>query len=115
MAGSWEHMTTDDGRLRNVATFHDMLDAGGDVYEAAEECYGMVQYLADVLARHTRVGGGMFVQMSRGELVAEAQENYKSGLALGGVQADGEAEPEVEVDADGHPAKRRAARKPAGG
>jgi hypothetical protein len=113
MAGSWSHMTTEDGRLRNVATFHDMLDTGGDVYEAAEECFGMVQYLAEELSKHTRVGGGMFVSRSRGELVAEARNNYQAGLALGGVQPEDEAEPEVVIDPDGHPAaKRRVSRKP---
>jgi hypothetical protein len=113
MAGSWKHMTTDDGRLRNNESFHGMLDTGGDVYEAAEECYGMVQYLADRLVQLTRTGGAMFVQRTRPELIEEARNNYQRGLELGGVQTEDEADPEVDVDPGGHPRSR--ARKPAGG
>jgi hypothetical protein len=98
MAGSWKHMITDDGRLRNNETFNGMLENGGDCYEAAEECYGMVHYLADQMAQMTRVGGGMFVARSAGELIEEARENYAHGVRLGGVQSEDESEPEDEEE-----------------
>lgn len=98
MAGSWNHMTTDDGRLRNNETFNGMLENGGDCYEAAEECFGMVHYLADAMARITQVGGGMFVIRTKAELIAEAQEHYQIGLSIGGVQGEDEEEPEDEDD-----------------
>lgn len=100
MAGSWMHMTTADGRLRNNETFNGMLENGGDCYEAAEECYGMVQYLADTLAAMTRVGGGMFVFKTREQLIGEARANYQSGLAIGGVQEEGEDEPDDDEEGD---------------
>jgi hypothetical protein len=90
-------MTTESGKLRNVATFHGMLDTGGDVYEAAEECYGMVQWLARQLAEARRA---LFIIETQGqlqadpadtvtrELIRDAQEHYKDGLAIGGVQED---------------------------
>ena len=46
MAGSWGHITDDDGSLLPPGKILDMLDTGGDVCEAFEECYGMVQWLA---------------------------------------------------------------------
>lgn len=91
-------MTTGDGRLRSNETFSGMLENGGDCYEAAEECFGMVHYLAAQMASMTRVGGGMFVAKTAGELVEEARQNYEHGLALGGVQSEDEEEPEDDED-----------------
>jgi hypothetical protein len=47
MAGSYSHCVTEDGKLRNPYDLAQMLENGGDVYEAVEELYGMVWYLAD--------------------------------------------------------------------
>jgi hypothetical protein len=80
MAGSWRHMTTGSGRLRNNESFCDMIENLGDAYEAAEECFGMVQYLAEQIAVETNA--------DRGQVIAGAQEHYKDGLKLGGVQRD---------------------------
>lgn len=78
MAGSYAHMTTDSGKLRNVGGFHGMLDTGGDVYEAAEECFGMVHWLAKQLESFTNI--------PRADWVSQAQANHAEGLRLGGVQ-----------------------------
>lgn len=60
MAGSYSHITNDDGTFRGA----DLLDHLGDAYEALEECYGMIWYLADGDA----------------DRVEEARQNYKTGL-----------------------------------
>ena len=49
-SGSWGHITDDDGSLLPPGKILDMLDTGGDVCEAFEECYGMVQWLAGRLS-----------------------------------------------------------------
>jgi hypothetical protein len=87
MAGSWGHMVTDDGRLRNNESFHDLLENGGDVYEAAEECFGMVWWLANEAAS----GAGVREEdraAFRQSIVEQARQHYKTGLELGGVQPD---------------------------
>lgn len=43
MAGSYKHVVNDDGTFRGV----DLLDHMGDAYEAVEEMYGMIWFLAD--------------------------------------------------------------------
>lgn len=80
MAGSWNHMTTKSGKLRNNETFSNMIENGGDAYEAAEECFGMVQWLAAELAIQN---GSAY---NREWWIERAQERYKDGLRLGGVQ-----------------------------
>ena len=47
MAGSYEHATTDDGKLRSNESFVGMIENLGDAYEMAEEMYGMIWWLAD--------------------------------------------------------------------
>ena len=81
MAGSWQHMTTKSGKLRNNETFCDQIENGGDFYEALEECYGMVQWLAAQLA-----DACPDTAHSRADWVDIAQANYQDGLRLGGVQ-----------------------------
>jgi hypothetical protein len=78
VAGSWQHMTTPKGKLRSNESFCGMIENLGDAYEAAEECFGMVQYLAEQIAVETNA--------DRGQVIADAQEHYKDGLELGGVQ-----------------------------
>lgn len=41
MAGSYRHITNDDGSFRGI----DLIDDLGDAYEALEECYLMIQFL----------------------------------------------------------------------
>jgi len=80
MAGSWRHMTTTSGRFRNNESFCGMIENLGDAYEAAEECFGMVQWLAAQLARVSPD------QATRQEWVQRAELHYRNGLRIGGVQ-----------------------------
>lgn len=43
MAGSYGHITNKQHQFTGV----ELLENGGDVYEACEELYGMIWYLAD--------------------------------------------------------------------
>lgn len=74
MAGSYSHVTTDKGKLRNPRGVNGMLDSGGDVFEAVEEMYGMIWWLATALAQaqpHT----------TPREWVEKANENYLIGIS----------------------------------
>lgn len=88
MAGSWQHMVTKNGKLRNPKTFNGMIENGGDAYEAAEECFGMIWYLAAMMASDlnwtTLTGPPPRAQVLA--IIAEAEAHYKDGLAVGGVQ-----------------------------
>jgi hypothetical protein len=88
MAGSWNHMTTKSGKFRSNETFTDLIENGGDAYEAAKECYGMVQYLASRMSRAVIGPDGPQAELDilRKSLIEEAQANYKEGLKIGGVQ-----------------------------
>ena len=79
MAGSWQHMTTKSGKLRNNETFCGMIENLGDAYEAAGECYGMVQWLAAELARGSTA-------VSRKQWIEFAEQRYEDGLRIGGIQ-----------------------------
>jgi hypothetical protein len=74
MAGSWRHMTTKKGKLRDSISMSQMLENGGDVYEALEECYGMVWWLASQLAVNRP-------ESSPEELIQLANDFYKEGLS----------------------------------
>lgn len=84
MAGSWNHMTTRSGKLRNNETFAQMIENLGDAYEAAEECYGMIWWLASALARDSAGNDGP--RESVLSCISEASESYRDGLRTGGVQ-----------------------------
>jgi len=76
MAGSWNHaVDKETGKLLVNKDLNGMLENGGDVYEFAEEVYGMVYWLAEELSKE--VG-----QHSTGELVEFARQNYKDGLKV---------------------------------
>ena len=87
MAGSWDHITTDDGKFRSQ-TFTDLIENLGDAHEAAEECFGMVQYLADRLALASGAGGRNSVAADRRRFIREAEKHYKDGVALGGTEEE---------------------------
>lgn len=79
MAGSYNHVVEDDGSLLpNTAPFGiGMLENGGDVFEAVEEMYGMIWFLADELSHcypHNMNEDGV------PGLVEEARQNYREGL-----------------------------------
>jgi len=92
MAGSWRHMTGRTGRLLNNENFCGMIENLGDAYEAAEECYGMIWYLAAMMATDMN-WDKLMGPPPRAEVlavIAEAQKHYKDGLRLGGVQRGNE-------------------------
>jgi len=70
MAGSWSHITTKKGKFRGV----ELLDHRGDAYEALEECYGMVHYLAAELS--ARLG------VTEPVIIESARAHYLDGIAL---------------------------------
>lgn len=87
MAGSWQHMTTTSGRLRSNESFCGMIENLGDAYEAAEECYGMIWYLAQALVARNPVAG-LPAKEGMAAWIGAAEEHYKDGLRLGGVQRE---------------------------
>jgi hypothetical protein len=62
MAGSYGHIVNEKGQFDGV----ELLENGGDMYEAAEELYGMIWYLAHGNAAE----------------VEKALQNYKEGIAV---------------------------------
>lgn len=64
MAGSYKHCIDDNGKLLNPTDLNNMIENGGDVYEAVEELYGMLWYLAK----------------GNAESVEQARINYRLGL-----------------------------------
>jgi len=100
MAGSFNHTVTKDGQLLSNVDLVGMLENGGDVYEYAEEAYGMVWWLATELARaraDSRSGQGL----TAAEYIERARQNYKVGLERSpGIAEEGEledADPEDET------------------
>jgi hypothetical protein len=86
MAGSYRHMITGTGKLRNSRGLRESLEHNsGDVNEALAECYGMIWWLASVLARTPQHGWGdnpprHVVQA----FINEAREHYADGVKAGG-------------------------------
>lgn len=71
MAGSYNHVVKEDGNLESNQVIADMLENGGDVFEAVEEMYGMIWYLAF-----------RGFEMDAGRVVEEARQNYQEGLRI---------------------------------
>ena len=87
MAGSWAHMTGRTGKFLSNENFCGMVENLGDAYEAAEECYGMVWWLADRVAQF-ELGHS---DVSRDEVlgvIRRAVAHYEAGLRLGGRQRE---------------------------
>lgn len=98
MAGSWNHtVDTETGKLLAPVDLLGMLEcSSGDVFEYAEEAYGMVWYLATALSLCS--GGSISAQA----LIEEARQHYKEGLEL----SPGRAEEGILEDAwDDEPEK----------
>lgn len=72
MAGSYNHVTARDGALLDNAGFLDMIDTRGDAYEAVEEMYGMIWFLADALGAATETKPSVWVERARA--------GYKKGI-----------------------------------
>lgn len=94
MAGSYNHCVDDQGRLLSNEHLVEMLENGGDVYEAVEEMYGMIWYLAreiEDLAAADRAG----VLAPAAVMVDEARRRYVEGLAASpGIEGELEDEDE---------------------
>lgn len=80
MAGSWNHtVDRETGQLRECGDLLGMLETrSGDVYEYAEEAYGMVWWLASKLEEKTdqlQTWGP-----TAAEWVEQARQNYREGL-----------------------------------
>lgn len=72
MAGSYNHVVTDDGNLVANEYFPNVIENLGDAYEMAEEMYGMIWWLA---SRADSVN-------ALPEIVRQARQNYEQGLAF---------------------------------
>lgn len=76
MAGSYQHCVDPEGKLLVNEQLQGMLECcSGDVYEAIEEMYGMIWYLADEL--RVAVKGH-----SAAPLVERARLRYEVGLRV---------------------------------
>lgn len=72
MAGSYLHVTDDQGRLLSPEAMSDMLENGGDVYETIEEMYGMIWMLARIAENGSPTVAA--------ETVENVRHLYKTGL-----------------------------------
>ena len=76
MAGSYNHITTEDGSLASPRRMLTILDNGGDVFETIEQMYGMIWYLAN----------GYYVEPGHKTdprlMVVDAIMHYKEGLSM---------------------------------
>jgi hypothetical protein len=73
MAGSFNHCVNDKGQLRGSQQLAGMLENGGDVYEAVEEMYGMIWYLAR---------SNSFTDEQAKNVIEFARQNYEVGVAF---------------------------------
>lgn len=84
MAGSYNHVVTDDGNLDSNERVTSMLENGGDVFEAVEELYGMIWILAKQRVGEFDLQTSEAYRKSQAdamkELVEWARENYQAGL-----------------------------------
>lgn len=78
MAGSYNHCVYSDGTLRDFEDMAASLENGGDVWEAVEEMYGMIWYLAG--HRALEFYGPLDWRSHVSEIVEQARQNYKSGV-----------------------------------
>jgi hypothetical protein len=67
VAGSFNHVVTSNGSLASNKVVVSMLENGGDVFQAVEEMYGMIWYMA--------LGA-----TDPAALIEEARQHYKEGL-----------------------------------
>lgn len=74
MAGSYSHATTRAGNLRSNESFAGMIENVGDLYEMAEEMYGMIWYLAEQVSSHTTEPPKSVVERAR--------QRYEEGLRI---------------------------------
>jgi hypothetical protein len=71
MAGSYKHVVNNNGNLRSNESFEQVIGNLGDAYEAIEEMYGMIWWLATSNAGTSK---------QPEQLVRLARECYETGL-----------------------------------
>jgi hypothetical protein len=71
MAGSYGHVVRKDGNLHSNKVVAEMLENGGDVFEAVEEMYGMIWFLACTHAYQDPKAA-----------VQDARRQYQEGLKM---------------------------------
>lgn len=79
MAGSYNHCVADDGQLLVNEQLQGMLECcSGDVYEAIQEMYGMIWWLAE----QKTLGGRASLSdpWTAAEWVERARQSYGRGL-----------------------------------
>jgi hypothetical protein len=81
MAGSYGHVTDNGGKLLDPRGVNDMLENGGDVFEAVEEMYGMIWWLATRLSEQAGA-------WSAESWVEDARESYRQGIRESPGQAE---------------------------
>lgn len=77
MAGSYNHVITKGGNLRDNESFVQMIENLGDAYEAVEEMFGMIWWLA--WQAHVALDGSA---KSPEHFVERARQNYEEGLKI---------------------------------
>ena len=83
MAGSYNHCVAEDGQLLISRQLQSMLECcSGDVYEAIEEMYGMIWWLAEqnTLGKYGRPGSDEFPFWTPADWVERARQSYERGL-----------------------------------
>lgn len=85
MAGSYKSVITRNGNFKSNEALINSLETGGDMFEAAEEMYGMIWFLAwQSVAPHIPIAQFKSFQYAREmvkDLVENARQNYEVGLA----------------------------------
>lgn len=74
MAGSYKHVVDEKGRLRDNESFVNQIENLGDAYEAVEEMYGMIWWLALSVSGYEELPVARRIELAR--------QNYKNGLRL---------------------------------
>lgn len=70
MAGSYTHIVQKDGNLAAHSRISSILKNGGDVFEAVEEMYGMIWYLAGKYPGQEKM------------MVEDARKYHREGLKI---------------------------------
>lgn len=87
MAGSYNHCINDRGHLLDndrMMISGGMIENLGDAYEAIEEMYGMIWFLAAMAESQTDMSN-----LSPAQMVELARKNYQRGLRLSKELAEG--------------------------
>lgn len=89
MAGSYNHVVNNDGTLMDndrMMISGAMIENLGDAYEAIEEMYGMIWFLAhQAVAPHIPLEQFQYLHYAREmvkDIVETARQNYKDGLEV---------------------------------